>query len=180
MATTVNRMRAELRIFVYGTLKRGFSNHQRYCHGLLHAEPAYLVGKLFKLTARIPVLTIPDKHILAFGSGDIDTDLQQQEKMESFLRLGSSSAEERASMASIPGDPWRKVQGELLFFDDPEIRLPSMDFLEDFRPGFPSTYNRVLVSVVLPDGSKTAAWTYIAGFDTRDLEEYDGEVWLPD
>jgi gamma-glutamylcyclotransferase (GGCT)/AIG2-like uncharacterized protein YtfP len=177
MATTPNQMRTELRIFVYGTLKKGFSNHERYCKGLLCAEPAYLTGKLFKLTARIPIMIVPDEHILAQGSRDIAADMQLQEKMESLPRKGKPDKGEKAGM---PGGPWRRVCGELLSFDDPETRLASIDRLEEFRPGRPSTYNRVLVSAVLPDGSETAAWTYVAGFDTRDLEEYEGKAWFPE
>jgi gamma-glutamylcyclotransferase (GGCT)/AIG2-like uncharacterized protein YtfP len=178
MATTANQMKAELRIFVYGTLKRGFSNHRRYCKGLLRAESAYLIGKLFKLTAQIPVMTVPDEQILARGSGDIAADMQLQEKVESFPRKGKPDKGEKGGGR---GCIWKRVCGELLFFDDPETRLPSIDRLEEFRPGRPSTYNRVLVSAVLPeDRSETAAWAYVAGFDTRDLEEYEGDAWFPD
>ena len=168
-------MSSELRIFVYGTLKRGFSNHERYCKGLLRAEPACLTGRLYKLTAQIPVMIIPDRQVLARGSADIAADVQTQEKQEASLRREKTTLED---ITGMPGDNWRKVCGELFRFGDPGSRLPSIDFLEDFQPGQPSTYNRVLVPVTLPDGSETTAWVYVAGFDVRDLEEYEGETWV--
>jgi gamma-glutamylcyclotransferase (GGCT)/AIG2-like uncharacterized protein YtfP len=164
-------MGTELKIFVYGTLKRGFPNHERYCKGLLRAEPACLTGRLFKLTAQIPVMMIPDDHVLVQGSADTSADMRLQEQFQSTLPRWEKST---------PEGGYRKVYGELLYFGDPETRLPSMDFLEDFQPGKPSTYNRVLASVMLQGGSETAAWVYVAGFDTQGLEEYEGEKWFPD
>lgn len=35
------------------------------------------------------------------------------------------------------GAPWGPVYGEILTFDDPEIRLPAIDRLEGFHPGGP-------------------------------------------
>jgi gamma-glutamylcyclotransferase (GGCT)/AIG2-like uncharacterized protein YtfP len=162
----------ELRIFAYGTLKRGFSNHDAYCEGVLRICPAWLHGKLFKLSSEIPAMTVPDADILVYGTASVAADIEAQEKFESFLR---------SREAGGPGSSWAsscgKVRGELLIFNDPETRLPLLDSLEEFRPGYPSTYKRALVFITLPSGSQTCAWTYIAGFDPARLKEYAGESW---
>ena len=48
-----------LRLFVYGTLKRGFGNHRRYCGDLLAAYEARVWGRLFLLPASYPALEVP-------------------------------------------------------------------------------------------------------------------------
>jgi gamma-glutamylcyclotransferase (GGCT)/AIG2-like uncharacterized protein YtfP len=50
----------QLRLFVYGTLKRGFSNHRRLCRGLVRADAAEIRGKLYDLPAGYPALLIPE------------------------------------------------------------------------------------------------------------------------
>ncbi len=178
----------ELRIFVYGTLKEGFPNHGNYCRGVLRILPARICGKLFKLTPDIPVMIIPDSEILATGTSNLSVD------MRLLSGLGPDSSKRCASLPEALRDlgisagawpwghagEWKTIKGELLFFDDPETRLPLMDSLEEFWPGEPSTYLRVLVRVLLADGSPSTAWTYIAGFDTEGLEDYEGETWFPD
>jgi gamma-glutamylcyclotransferase (GGCT)/AIG2-like uncharacterized protein YtfP len=41
-----------LRLFVYGTLKRGYWNHQRFCAQARSIEPAVVWGRLYHLHAR--------------------------------------------------------------------------------------------------------------------------------
>lgn len=50
-----------LRLFVYGTLKRGFGNHRRYCGGLLAAHEARVWGRLYLLPASYPALEVPEE-----------------------------------------------------------------------------------------------------------------------
>jgi gamma-glutamylcyclotransferase (GGCT)/AIG2-like uncharacterized protein YtfP len=52
------------------------------------------------------------------------------------------------------------VYGEILTFDDPETRLPSIDRLEGFNPGGLSLYRRVLVPVQA-NRSVLPAWLYV-------------------
>lgn len=56
-----------LRLFVYGTLKRGFWNHDRFCRGILTVEDAVVCGRLFEASSGIPVLEVPEEDILAVG-----------------------------------------------------------------------------------------------------------------
>ncbi len=166
-------MKSKLRIFVYGTLKKGFPNHRQYCAGVLRIYPAWLRGRLFRLTAEIPAMTVPDEDILVFGTADAAADMEAQERFESLLRSNGT-----VISASPPGGPvWGKVRGELLIFDDPRTRLPLLDSLEEFRPGLASTYVRALVYITLPGGLQTSAWTYIGGCDPATLEAYAGEIW---
>jgi gamma-glutamylcyclotransferase (GGCT)/AIG2-like uncharacterized protein YtfP len=162
-------MNPELRIFVYGTLKKGFSNHDTYCTGVSRIEPARLRGRLYKYTPEIPIMVLPESDILAVGTGNTADDMRTQQ--------GVSAG---AFPADAPPNNWKTVSGEILFFDDPDTRLPFIDSLEEFHPDGPSTYLRVLVRAELADGSLTTAWAYVAGFDISKLESYDGQDWFPE
>lgn len=59
------------------------------------------------------------------------------------------------SSADPPGGPWDTVYGKVLTFNDPEIRLPALDPPEEFQPGRPSMYYRVLLRM------KEPAWVYM-------------------
>lgn len=56
---------AILRLFVYGTLKRGYWNHQRFCAQARSIEPAVVWGRLYHLHAGFPALEVPEGLILA-------------------------------------------------------------------------------------------------------------------
>ncbi len=165
-------MASELRVFVYGTLKRGFPNHDAYCSGVLQVCPAWLPGKLFKLSPYDPVMTVPGEDILVYGTASVAVDIEAQEKFESLLKNKGTGG-----LASLGDTGWGKVRGELLIFNDSQTRLPLLDGFEEFRPGRPSTYIRVLMFVTLVGGLQTSAWTYITGSDPAGLEEYPGESW---
>jgi gamma-glutamylcyclotransferase (GGCT)/AIG2-like uncharacterized protein YtfP len=162
----------ELRVFVYGTLKKGFSNHASYCAGVLQIIPAHVRGSLFKLDSNLPVATIAEGDILAYGTSNPFADMRTQQNLDTLLKTDTSKISRNPDASSR-----RKVYGELQIFDDPETRLPLLDELEEFRPGGKSTYVRVLVSVTLPDGFQTSAWIYIAGFDTFGLQRCEAESW---
>jgi gamma-glutamylcyclotransferase (GGCT)/AIG2-like uncharacterized protein YtfP len=163
-------MTLELRLFVYGTLKRGFPNHDSYCAGMLRAHAAWVRGRLFTL-GEFPAMTPPREDILACGTADILSDIETQERFEASLKNIEIPAPESSGI----GAGWGEIEGELLVFDDPQTRLPLLDSLEEFYPGGQSTYIRALVPVTLSGGLKTTAWIYIAGFNTDGLEEYAGK-----
>jgi gamma-glutamylcyclotransferase (GGCT)/AIG2-like uncharacterized protein YtfP len=56
---------------------------------------------------------------------------------------------------------WGPVYGELLTFDAPSTRLPSIDRLEGFSPESRCFYRRVLFPVSIIRGSFTVAWVYV-------------------
>ncbi len=147
--------RLTIALFVYGTLKRGYSNHEDYCRGVLAIENAIVRGQLYIRPDRIPFLEVPERDVLATGTADPAADAATQEHLAGDIgsrRLTKSPPDPRASCGAV-------VHGELLIFDDPETRLPAIDRLEGFRPGGRSLYRRVLVPVRVKD-SFTVAWTY--------------------
>ena len=142
-------------LFVYGTLKRGYSNHDGYCRGVLATEPALVRGRLYIRPDRIPFLKVPEPDILAIGTADPSADAATQERF-----LGPVDAQQPAVRRNLsPETGGGVVHGELLVFDDPETRLPAIDRLEGFRPGGRSLYRRVLVPVLV-NQTWQVAWVY--------------------
>ena len=146
---------AMLRLFVYGTLKRGFWNHDRFCQGVLDVQEAMVRGRLYEMASGIPVLQVPEVDILAHGTADPLADVATQ----ACLSEQTASYPESALKNATPGD-WGPVYGELLTFDNPESRLPAIDRLEGFHPGESSLYRRVLVPVCI-SGQISLAWVYV-------------------
>ena len=140
-----------LRLFVYGTLKRGYPNHDRFCQGALEIREAQVRGRLYEGPG-FPILEVPDRDVLAHGTADPLDDVATQERRQ----VGSCSRPERESARA---GAWGVVYGELLTFNDPESRLPSIDRLEGFRPGGLSLYRRVLVPATV-EGAREFAWLY--------------------
>jgi len=143
-----------LRLFVYGTLKRGCWNHDRFCRGVLSVEEAVVRGRLYEMPSGIPVLQVPEEDILARGTADPIADVATQARFAEDL----ASILEPVPESATAGD-WAPVYGELLTFDDPETRLPAIDRLEGFHPGGPSLYRRLLVPVCT-SGQIIPAWVY--------------------
>lgn len=139
-----------LRIFVYGTLRAGRINHDKFCRSALYIEDAAVRGRLYELPSRIPVLQVPDSSIIAVGTSDPLADVTTQERFN----------ENPSADTSCDETCWRVIQGELITFPDPRLSLPPIDGLEGFHHGLPSMYRRVLVPIMRDDGW-TAAWCYV-------------------
>lgn len=165
--------RTLLQVFVYGTLKRGCENHDLYCAGALSIVPASVPGRLFAHPAGFPMLTVPRQSVLAVGTADPRHDARTQEAFRN--RPLPSGGDSGAPAGGVPY--WRRIHGELITFDDPAIRLPALDELEDFRPGQPSLYLRVLVAVQLERHRSTPAWTYVAAVPLQDLLPLPQDHW---
>ena len=170
-----------LRLFVYGTLKRGFWNHDRFCRGVLTVEDAVVRGRLFETSSGIPVLQVPEEDILAVGTTNPLADVATQAHVTARMSNPEPTPDRLPKEGT--GAPWGPVYGELLTFDDPETRLPSIDRLEGFRPGGQSLYSRVLAPVCMDKERRLTAWAYVAGRsilprDLRQLKEVS--VWNPD
>ena len=148
----------EFRMFVYGTLKRGFDNHRRFCHGVLSVEEGWLRGRLYQLPAGYPALVIPQQDVLADGTADPLHDAAMAKHIVPETRF------ERSAEPHAEAGQWSRIWGEILVFSDPARRLPSIDRLEDFKPSRPSVYRRVLACVHRnPPSSPIAAWVYVMG-----------------
>jgi gamma-glutamylcyclotransferase (GGCT)/AIG2-like uncharacterized protein YtfP len=145
-----------LRLFVYGTLRTDGRHHGRFCAGALSADPASIRGRVHLLPAGYPVLIVSASRVLADGTADPSADVETQARAESRLTREPDLAAEGAR------GPWREIAGEILTFDDPRRRLPAIDEFEDFHPGAPSLYRRVLLAVRRQcDGRIVPAWAYV-------------------
>ena len=131
---------SHLRLFVYGTLKKGFWNFDRFCTRAISIEPATIWGRLYQLPAGFPALEVPESSILVTGTADPLADTRTQNTIE----LAENA------MTRPEGD-WDLVHGELMTFSNPGFDLPSIDRLEAFDPNGRSMYQRVLVAVETND-----------------------------
>lgn len=125
-----------LRLFVYGTLKKGFWNHDRFCTRAISIEPATTWGRLYQLPAGFPALEVPESCIPATGTADPLADTRTQ----NAIQLPENA------MTRPEGD-WDLVHGELMTFANPGFDLPPIDRLEAFDPNGRCVYKRVLVAV---------------------------------
>lgn len=140
-----------LTMFVYGTLKRGYWNHDTFCRTALCTGEAAVWGRLYELPSQIPVLQVPDSSIIVVGTSDPLADVATQHRFSAGLTTDTICDE----------TCWQMIRGELVTFPDPRLSLPPIDGLEGFRPGLPSLYHRVLVPVMLDNDRRIAAWCYM-------------------
>ncbi len=154
MDTTAEKMRVGvLKLFVYGTLKRGCRNHDHYCGGATDIRNAEIRGRLYEGPG-FPVLEVPGEDVLARGTADPVADAATQARLSRRTGRYLRPVPERAV-----ADGWGVVCGELLTFDDPEARLPAIDRLEGFRPDGHSLYRRVLVPAT-GESAGEVVWVY--------------------
>ena len=146
---------SHLRLFVYGTLKRGFGNHRRLCRGLVRAEAAEIRGKLYDLPAGYPALVIPEASILAVGTSQPHADVTLLSRFETQPLVPPY-----ADNAAGGHGGWGRVEGEILTFSDP-VYLRAFDRLENFLPGRRSHYQRVLARVSTRRNRVVPAWLYV-------------------
>lgn len=156
-----------LRIFVYGSLKRGGQFHDEFCRDALSIEEAHVLGQL-DTTGRWPVLSVPDSLILVVGTSNPLADLATQERISAFAESADVLAPvhlTRTTSMTAEGGPhadWELIPGELITLDDPAARLGALDHLEGFRPGGESLYRRVLLPVrVIETGEVGVGWGWV-------------------
>jgi len=140
------------RLFVYGTLKRGYWNHETYCGSAVSVEEATVRGRLYMLPSGIPVLEVPELYIVTHGSADILGDLALQRRLD----------EDLAGYPECDGEGWWQIEGELIMLQNPTRTVPPIDRLEGFRAGQAGVYNRILVPVTTCTGVTNVAWCYAA------------------
>lgn len=137
-----------LRLFVYGTLKKGFWNFDRFCTRAISIEPATTWGRLYQLPAGFPALEVPESSILATGTADPLADTRTQDT----IQLPENAM-------NRPEGDWDLVHGELMTFANPGFDLPPIDRLEAFDPNGRCVYTRVLVAVA-SNGDPKGCWTF--------------------
>ncbi len=165
-----------LPVFAYGTLKQGFHNHAAYCRGALDVVRAEVWGRLYVWEPGIPILAVPDETILLTGTRHLAGDLTAAQAM----------AVEPARLRKPAGRGWRRIQGEILYFPDPEARMRLLDAFEGVHPR-PSakTYERVLLPTRLHEereglGASEAAWAYVLPpFADEPEQSIDADAWRP-
>lgn len=141
-----SEMNSSFPLFVYGTLKKGFSNYERHCTTAVSVEKAWCWGRLYDLDAGYPAMEIPEACIQAVGTSAYLLDAQQKGKVVNF---------------DAPHGDWDLVQGELMWFSYPAQEIPPIDLLEDFDPeGGNNLYERVLVTIKTEE-ELLNAWTYV-------------------
>ena len=143
-----------LKLFVYGTLKRGYWNHDAFCRSLAEVREATVRGRLYEGPG-YPLLEVPEADILARGSAVPLADAATQTRLSHRVEAGLHRLPQGTT-----GETWDTVYGELFTFEDPHSRLPSIDRLEGFHPGGRCLYRRVLVPASV-DGSCQLAWVYV-------------------
>ena len=141
-----------LRLFVYGTLKRGFWNHDRFCRGLLDIQEAEVRGCLYERQSGIPVLQVPDGDVLAHGSSDVLADVATQARLSEQL-----ASYPKPTLKSATVGDWGRVYGELLTFNDPDACPPSTAWRVSVRADRAST-NAFSCRYVL-----STAWRCLSG-----------------
>jgi gamma-glutamylcyclotransferase (GGCT)/AIG2-like uncharacterized protein YtfP len=151
-----------LRLFVYGTLKRGQRSHKRFCIEATEIQPAAVLGRLFHLPAGYPMLIVPKRKIVAVGTRDPRDDLTTQFRWDEQAGADGGPGTVLSRVDDLGSDDdWEPIEGELLSFADPAAVLPQLDDFEDFRPAAAdTTYLRVLTPLA-GDGSRHV-WTYVA------------------
>ena len=167
-----------LPVFAYGTLKQGFLNHASYCRGALDVMRAEVWGRLYVWRPGIPILQVRDEDVLVTGTRDLAHDLG---RAAGILEAGVAPARRPA------GRSWRRIQGEILVFPDPQARLRLLDAFEGVHPATSTQpYERALCRVRLhePRGGHpqhTAAWGYVLpGFAEEPARRLDVDTWHPE
>ncbi|GEM_PF-1878832 len=90
-----------LRVLVYGTLKRGMWNHERFCAGALSIEEAVVCGRLYEMDCGLPVLKVPEADILAHGTADPCADVTVQARFEAEMAQTPRPARQRPHTARL-------------------------------------------------------------------------------
>ena len=142
-----------LTLFVYGSLKRGQQNFDRYCSGYRQALAASVVGRLYRQADGYPMLVVPAENIQAVGTVDglADTEL-----------LGHQNDSSPCGEPTLPTGDWQWITGDLLQYeDDWSQRLRRLDRLEDFYPDQASLYYRAIIAARTEQGP-CWVWAYVA------------------
>ena len=136
-------------LFVYGTLKRGFANHRRFCARAAKIRPAAIVGTLYQLPVGYPAVHIPPRSVLLEGGDDPVQDAGRQ-RLRGPIRQADSEAAAAAS---------ETVHGEWIRLPEPARTLPAVDALEGVRADGHGEYRRALVPA-WTDAGPRALWVY--------------------
>jgi gamma-glutamylcyclotransferase (GGCT)/AIG2-like uncharacterized protein YtfP len=164
-------LESPLRIFVYGSLKRGYRNHEAYCAGYESCCTATVVGKLYRQADGYPMLVVPQQTIVLPATSELRIDAERLARYESTITPASVRTLESLAVHNLELG-WQNIRGEIYQWPaDPAANgeiLGRLDRLEDFHPatdlvgtGSSSLYHRVVVLAHCATGVELV-WTYIA------------------
>ena len=94
-----------LKLFVYGTLKRGYWNHDTFCLGVLEIREAQVRGRLYEGPG-FPILEVPEKDILAYGTANHLADVATQAGLSDWVGQHPRPLPERPTAGA-----WGAVSG---------------------------------------------------------------------
>lgn len=173
-------------LFVYGTLKRGFPAHERWCGKATAANPARCPGSLFLHPDGYPVLVVRPESVLALGSADPARDaLLASTATTDALRTERRGARDvlaRLDAEDAHDDGTGVVSGEVLIVPTALLPLREIDSYEGYQPGMASLFVRVLLQIATQPGPEPVrAWTYAAGrlLEGTPLTPLPGGIWPP-
>lgn len=144
-----------LRLFVYGTLKSGERNHERFCQGAITIQDAWTYGKVHHPSMGLLMVEVEMAFIVSIGTGMYLNDLVAQEKEVQRYQQGTRTSDRAEKYEKRQ----QRISGELLVLPSATTLLPALDRFEGFYPGKPSFYRRLLVPVWTEAGP-SVAWMY--------------------
>lgn len=153
-----------VRVFVYGTLKRGGHYHNSHCAGALRIRPALVQGRVVDRPEGYPTLFVPPSLMLLRGTKNYPAD-------GALCHTAALSAGCTLQSYLTPSRPWSLVRGELVDFPAHGTALGPLDALEEYVPDGPSLYHRVLCPL-LAEGVLTFGWVYCSPFSHRFFTVY--------
>lgn len=162
-----------IRLFVYGSLKRGCSNHLPLCQSGLSINPATIRGRLALHSSGYPMAIVPEEDILATGTSDPLADAATESLFTAIL----SHRTHAWGVSDLGGTDWGVIRGELIVFEDPGLHLPRLDDFENFHPDGFSWYRRVLVPASPEGGPPGPAWVYVCGGSAEGLQPLGSDSW---
>lgn len=151
-------------LFVYGTLKRGFANHRRFCARAARIRRAAIVGTLYQLPVGYPAVKIPPRSILLESGGDPVQDAGRQ-RLRGRIRQADTAASET-------------VHGEWIRLPEPARTLPAVDALEGLRADGHGEYRRALVPA-WTDAGPRPLWVYWMPRLPAGARHLPGGIWPP-
>ena len=177
-------------LFAYGTLRRGFPAHERYCSRARVLSHARVQGTLFEHEDGFPVLVVHPRQVLAIGSSSARADARLAERSSiGFMQTHIMPvARARPCTRGAPLNAHtsalrqaRRIEGEVLLFPVATLQLAGLDGYEGYVPRHASLFARVLLDVELAGGGPSRAWAYVAGALMRleSLMLHSGRHWRP-
>jgi gamma-glutamylcyclotransferase (GGCT)/AIG2-like uncharacterized protein YtfP len=142
-----------LRVFVYGTLKKGFGNHSYYCEGA-KIQSAMIKGKLYQ-SGSLPYASIQYEDFECIASKKNEKDFAMQEDLQCEVENGFLFNSFRDSEC---------IKGELITFDNWEM-ISKLDSLEGFFSSDESSlnhYTRILTTCKTKT-EEYSCWVYNVG-----------------